>query len=861
MNWNNYNDYLLAFKAGKAKLDNNFYLLKALAIYLQRPIIIISTLKRHKYKEIIHLNETSSRPPIVLGLLMRQGHEIYTPYFVNKNSEFNIGTLAGLINIVAYIAKTVPEALRSKCILDLEVLAILTVLFAVQKLISNVPVKLLTDSRVLYYLFSTRVGNSSVKIRRWCLKLASDYQNVKLYFVRTSDNLADFLTREGLPPGDCEKFNLKDITIANFHHDLPKLEFTLSEWIDYVDSHPEYLMVNAPNPQAVKTLALQITAGLDNVKAVVTPLEILRERLSRSNIIIQQKKEFSSIYSNCLAGENFEYTSSEDPPTKYKLINNLLMIEKEYYKILVPDSMIGLLLSHTHLLGHSGLQRMILDMESYYFPRMYTLTKSFVSRCYACFLSYKGTRKTKIGIYPTPTRPMQEVMCDLAENLNPTNGYSHLLIVTCPLSDFTLIIPLKSKTSAEVNQYMLYAILQPFKIEKLHTDNGPAFRSLGWMEIMSALGITVINSASLSPRGRGTVEKKVYVVKKLLQKMLATRPNLSWKYLPFLVSKALNNSISPKTGFRPAEMVLGPESAGVNFLDLLTLGPPHYSVKSNKLYIEQLSAELKVMTEAATKKLTELRLVQNERVNKNRVERKFQVNDIVFILDRTMVEGNPRVLRTTLNPSPYVVLRPLFKSTLVMRIADRFTSLYNNDDLKLFQGNSPLFQNLPKEVLRALLYKFADLMEQDFSSITRHDPLLIPKSIELFEPDAPKEQNNTDEGVINLFGNEPKTKLDSAVPIVEADRDIEDSDPNTTPPAQAALEEQEFQELPEEEEGIDDDIEELLGQPGESNINQPEDEVSDNDITEEEEEDEEPGMRLRSGTRKQETAPKTVRFR
>jgi hypothetical protein len=156
MNWNNYTDYLLAFKAGKATLDNNFYLLKALAIYLQRPIIIISTLKRHNYKEIIHLNETSSRPPIVLGLLMRQGHEIYTPCFVNKNSEFNIGTLAGLINMVAYIAKTVPEALRSKCILDLEVPAILTVLFAVQKLISNVPVKLLTDSRVLYYLFSTR---------------------------------------------------------------------------------------------------------------------------------------------------------------------------------------------------------------------------------------------------------------------------------------------------------------------------------------------------------------------------------------------------------------------------------------------------------------------------------------------------------------------------------------------------------------------------------------------------------------------------------------------------------------------------------------------------------------------------------
>ncbi|MFN9909530.1 MAG: hypothetical protein ACK56F_26005, partial [bacterium] len=71
---------------------------------------------------------------------------------------------------------------------------------------------------------------------------------------------------------------------------MPKSEFTLTEWIDYVDSHPEYLMVNAPNPQAVKTIALQITAGLENVKAVVTPLEILRDRLSRANIILRQKK-------------------------------------------------------------------------------------------------------------------------------------------------------------------------------------------------------------------------------------------------------------------------------------------------------------------------------------------------------------------------------------------------------------------------------------------------------------------------------------------------------------------------------------------------------------------------------------------
>jgi hypothetical protein len=46
------------------------------------------------------------------------GSQDFHSFFVNKNSEFNISTLKGLVNIVAYIAKTVPAAFRSKCILD-----------------------------------------------------------------------------------------------------------------------------------------------------------------------------------------------------------------------------------------------------------------------------------------------------------------------------------------------------------------------------------------------------------------------------------------------------------------------------------------------------------------------------------------------------------------------------------------------------------------------------------------------------------------------------------------------------------------------------------------------------------------------
>jgi hypothetical protein len=96
----------------------------------------------------------------------------------------------------------------------------------------------------LYYLFSPRIAQSSVKVKKWCYKLIGDYPDVTLHFVRTTENLADFLTREGLPPGDIEKFNIKDVQVADFHEKLPKHDFTLAEWAKFVEDNPQYLTIN-----------------------------------------------------------------------------------------------------------------------------------------------------------------------------------------------------------------------------------------------------------------------------------------------------------------------------------------------------------------------------------------------------------------------------------------------------------------------------------------------------------------------------------------------------------------------------------------------------------------------------------------
>ncbi len=162
------------------------------------------------------------------------------------------------------------------------------------------------------------------------------------------------MTREGLPPGDVEKLNLKTAKILDFVDHLPKEEFTLAEWAQYCADNPQYLtvvdtktatnlmlsydknLIDAMSDEEtfIKHIALSIQQGLQNVEDITKPLDIIKQRLSRSEIKKNQKKEFEQIYTACLGGDDFEYIDETSPnKTKYKLVNDLLMIYNDFYKI------------------------------------------------------------------------------------------------------------------------------------------------------------------------------------------------------------------------------------------------------------------------------------------------------------------------------------------------------------------------------------------------------------------------------------------------------------------------------------------------------------------------------------------------
>ena len=79
----------------------------------------------------------------------------------------------------------------------------------------------------------------------------------------------------------------------------------------------------------------------------------------------------------------------------------------------------------------------------------------------------------------------------------------------------------------------------------------------------------------------------------MLKRMLAIKSDLNWEYFPYLCAKILNNTISPKTNFRPQDMVFGTQSNGFSPFDIEPLKHIHPLVRINRQHIESLNNEIR----------------------------------------------------------------------------------------------------------------------------------------------------------------------------------------------------------------------------------------------------------------------------
>jgi len=148
-------------------------------------------------------------------------------------------------------------------------------------------------------------------------------------------------------------------------------------------------------------------------------------------------------------------------------------------------------------------------------------------------------------------------------------------------------------------------------------------------------------------------------------------------------------------------MVFG-KDIGPSYLDSGIPAKPHYLVKNDTVHIEELTEQVAKATRDVRNRLTELREKTNEKINKTRINKNFKPHDYVFTIDRSVVPGATQPLRTKLNPSPFIVIKPLYTTSIIKRLSDGYTILYSNNDLKRYNGASPLFSQLPVEVTKVL---------------------------------------------------------------------------------------------------------------------------------------------------------------
>ena len=107
-----------------------------------------------------------------------------------------------------------------------------------------------------------------------------------------------------------------------------------------------------------------------------------------------------------------------------------------------------------------------------------------------------------------------------------------------------------------------------------------------------------------------------------------------------------------------------------------------YPIINDTEYINQISEQIKHYTEIAKETILQMKLTNTDKLNEKRVTANFLPGDIVFVIDNQQIPGNSRVLKTKLSPSPYVVVRSLRTTTIIHRIADGFSALYHNSNIK-----------------------------------------------------------------------------------------------------------------------------------------------------------------------------------
>ena len=473
---------------------------------------------------------------------------------------------------------------------------------------------------------------------------------------------------------------------------------------------------------------------VNNVTLLTAPMDCLRDKLSFSNIRSAQKRECKEILDKLIGQDGFVKHNNY----YFKTFEGVLYASKEpkgdKKVIYLPKSLEPTALALIHLrqghLGAKGLARELSEDYRFESSNFTDMCKNFVGNCFHCFINSNSSRKIALGTLTLGdiNVPFSAVILDLAEDLYPTRRkHIHLLLYKCILTQYVIILPLRTKTSGEIYFNLLTYVIPITGVPKLLiSDNGNAFRGKDLVSMLTAIRIKVLVSPALKPEARGLIERNVGVVKESLRRLVSIQnlKTIQMDVLCTLVMLYYNNTWNKRVNNYPSYLAFGRTTLDTSVFsaDSAVLKQHPFLLKSHKL-AQQNQAEMIQMYEKVKQ---EIQMVQQSYSNtvKKPVNKNLGQGDIVYLKKYEKPQGVKTTLYPTYSPEAFVIISTTKTYVVIQRISDGFLTVRSQNDVKKFK-QSHIMDTLPEQVQSHLRENFLDLDQEQINEIVRNSQLQL----------------------------------------------------------------------------------------------------------------------------------------
>jgi hypothetical protein len=276
--------------------------------------------------------------------------------------------------------------------------------------------------------------------------------------------------------------------------------------------------------------------------------------------------------------------------------------------------------------GHLGVEKTLQRVaRRFWWPHMARNVRSYVSSCESCQRN-KPSNQVPGGLLqplPVPTAKFEQITMDLIVEL-PRTKHNHdaVLTIVDRLSKLVRFVPTTSNVSAKgVAELFKEHWFRSFGLPKVMvTDRDRRFTSHFWQAFFDSLGTELRFSTAYHPQTDGQSERTNRTLEEVLRHYVCARQD-DWDDYLGLAEYAINDSVSPTTGYTPFYLMYGqhPNSP----IDL-AIGS---AVPDAQATVEAMAELL----EHAKIKIREAQLRQSQQANRHRRDYSFKLGDKVYL--------------------------------------------------------------------------------------------------------------------------------------------------------------------------------------------------------------------------------------